>query len=145
MKAVLQRVSSASVTVDHHVIASINKGILVLLGIHKDDTADDADYIIQKLINLRFFDNASGLPDLSVLDISGDILVVSQFTLYGSTRKGRRPSFTDAARPDDARQLYQYFCERLKGSYPKVAFGEFGATMSVQLVNEGPFTLEICS
>ncbi len=141
MRAVVQRVSSASVTVDGKVTGQIGFGMLVLLGVTHTDTEAHADRLAEKLANLRFFHDDAGKMNLSCLDIEGEVLVVSQFTLYGDCRKGRRPSYTEAAEPQKAEQLYEYFMEKLKGLGLRVASGIFGAMMEVSLVNEGPVTL----
>lgn len=141
MRAVVQRVSSASVTVDGEVTGEIGFGMLVLLGVTHTDTESHADRLAEKLANLRFFHDDAGKMNRSCLDIGGEVLVVSQFTLYGDCRKGRRPSYTDAAEPQKAEQLYDYFMEKMKGFGLRVASGVFGAMMKVSLVNEGPVTL----
>lgn len=141
MRAVVQRVSSASVTVEGKVTGQIGFGMLVLLGVTHADTEAHADRLAEKVANLRFFHDDAGKMNRSCLDIGGEVLVVSQFTLYGDCRKGRRPSYTDAAEPQKAEQLYEYFMERMKGFGLRIASGIFGAMMTVSLVNEGPVTL----
>jgi len=141
MRAIVQRVSQASVTVSNEVVGTVGAGVMVLLGVGKEDTTGDADYLAEKVANLRIFEDADEKMNLSVLDIGGGALVISQFTLYGDARRGRRPSFSDAAPPEEANRLYQYFCERLAGYGLPVARGVFQAMMSVALVNEGPVTL----
>ncbi len=141
MRAVVQRVSSASVTVDGQITGQIGFGMLVLLGVTHTDAESDADRMAEKLAFLRFFNDREGKMNLSSLDVGGEVLVVSQFTLYGDCRKGRRPSYTDAAEPQRAEQLYEYFIGKMKGYGLKVASGIFGAMMKVSLVNEGPVTL----
>lgn len=141
MRAVVQRVSSASVTVEGKVTGQIGFGMLVLLGVTHTDTEAHADRLAEKLANLRFFHDDAGKMNRSCLDIGGEVLVVSQFTLYGDCRKGRRPSYTDAAEPQKAEQLYDTFMEKMKGFGLRVASGVFGAMMKVSLVNEGPVTL----
>lgn len=141
MRAVIQRVSSASVTVEGAVVGSIGAGLLVLLGVGQGDTEADADYLAEKIANLRIFEDAEGKMNLSLLDAGGAALVVSQFTLYGDVRRGRRPSFTSAAPPDEADRLYQYCCARLAALGIPIARGVFQAMMSVALVNEGPVTI----
>ena len=144
MKIVLQRVTHASVTVGGENIASISKGLLVLFGAEKDDDDDKVTFLAEKTINLRIFPDESGKMNLSCLDIEGEVLVVSQFTLAGDCRKGRRPGFDNAASPEDAQLLYQKFVEKISGFGIKTATGKFGADMQVELVNDGPvtFTLE---
>lgn len=143
MRAVLQRVTEARVDVDHKTVGAIGKGLLILLGIAKGDTQADADWLLEKIVNLRIFEDEGGKMNLSVLDTKGGLLVVSQFTLYGDTRKGRRPGFDQAARPEDARTLYEYFLERARSTGLQTAAGIFQAEMAVHLCNDGPVTL-IC-
>ena len=141
MRAVVQRVSSASVAVDDRVVGEIHGGILVLLGVGQGDDESDADHLAEKVVNLRIFPDDAGVMNSSVLDSGGSVLVVSQFTLYGDCRKGRRPSYATAAAPEDASRLYEYFCERVRGLGLDVATGVFRANMDVSLVNNGPVTL----
>lgn len=141
MRAVVQRVSSASVTVDGRITGQIGFGMLVLLGVTHTDTESHADRLAEKLAHLRFFNDDAGKMNLSCLNLGGEVLVVSQFTLYGDCRKGRRPSYTDAAEPQQAERLYEYFMEKMRSHGLKVASGIFGAMMKVSLVNEGPVTL----
>jgi D-tyrosyl-tRNA(Tyr) deacylase len=142
MKIILQRVSSASVSVDGETVGGIQHGLMVLLGITHTDSQSIADALIKKLVNLRVFNDAHGKMNLSILDVAGDFLVVSQFTLYGNTKKGNRPSYVDAAPPEIAIPLYEYFTENLRNiSQRKVETGVFGAMMDVELVNSGPVTL----
>jgi D-aminoacyl-tRNA deacylase len=141
MRAVIQRVSRASVTVDGDVIGSIGDGILLLLGVSSKDSEADAVYLVDKVANLRIFDDEEGKMNLSLLDTAGDLLVVSQFTLYGDSRRGRRPSYIDAARPEHANRLYEYFVSEAKKHVENVATGRFQATMDLELVNDGPVTL----
>jgi D-tyrosyl-tRNA(Tyr) deacylase len=145
MRAVIQRVSEASVQVNGECTGQIRSGLVVLLGIAIEDTQADADYLSEKIIGLRIFPDEEGKFDRSVQDVNGAILVVSQFTLYGDCRKGRRPSFTAAAGIDKALPLYEYFVETLKRKNISVATGRFQATMAVHLVNDGPVTLIIDS
>ena len=144
MKIVLQRVSRASVTVKGEVIASVSKGLLILFGAEKNDDEDKVQFLAEKTLNLRVFPDEKGKMNLSCLDIGGEILIVSQFTLGGDFTKGRRPGFDNAADPDAAQSLYQKFIQQISVSRLKVATGEFGADMQVELVNDGPvtFTLE---
>ncbi|MCA8992314.1 MAG: D-tyrosyl-tRNA(Tyr) deacylase [Planctomycetaceae bacterium] len=145
MRAVLQRVSRAQVTVDGGVVGAIEGGILVLLGIAAEDTLDDLNWMVRKVAELRFFEDADGKMNLSVEDVGGAVLVVSQFTLYGDCRKGRRPSFIAAAEPAKAVEYYEKFCEELTRRGIKVATGQFRAHMDVELVNDGPVTLLVDS
>jgi D-tyrosyl-tRNA(Tyr) deacylase len=145
MRAVVQRVSRASVTVDGKVIGRIAKGLLVLLGVGKDDKVTDADYLVDKITALRIFPDAAGKMNLSLLDSGGGLLVVSQFTLYGDCRKGRRPSFDQAAPPGLARQLYEHFIHVSRAKGLLVETGVFQAHMDVELCNDGPVTLLIDS
>jgi len=141
MRAVVQRVSQANVEVAGARVAAIGRGLLVLLGVRKGDTVADLEWMAEKVLNLRIFDDAQGVMNLSVLDIEGDLLVVSQFTLLADSRKGRRPSYIDAASPDEAKALYEAFCDRLAASGRKVERGVFQAMMAVGLVNDGPVTI----
>lgn len=140
MRAVIQRVSNASVTVDGKVAGAIGPGLLVLLGVGRNDTEQDAEALAQKIIELRVFQDDAGKMNLSLRDTGGSLLVVSQFTLYGDTRKGRRPSFDLAAPPEQARRLYEHFVEAARRQGVHVETGVFQAMMSVSLVNEGPVT-----
>lgn len=142
MKFVIQRVTKASVTVDSNVIGKIDKGFLVLIGICEDDTKDIADKMVDKMIKLRIFDDAEGKTNLSLNDVGGSLLLVSQFTLYADCKKGNRPSFLKAGNPEFANQMYEYIIEKAK-TYEniKVERGEFGADMKVELLNDGPFTI----
>ena len=146
MRAVIQRVSQASVTIDGRVVGEITRGLLVLLGVGKDDTAEDGQWLAEKIAALRIFPDEAGLMNRSVRDIGGGVLVVSQFTLFASTRKGTRPSFNDAGKPELARPVYEQFLQQMAASLARpVACGEFGAEMQVALVNDGPVTLSIDS
>lgn len=141
MRAVLQRVSRAKVSVDGETIGEIGNGILLLLGVSRSDAEKEADYILEKAVNLRVFDDEEGKMNLSLLDIKGDLLVVSQFTLYGDVRKGRRPSYIEAAAPERANALYEYFVGEARKHLSKVETGKFQAMMDVELVNDGPVTI----
>ncbi len=146
MRTVIQRVSHASVTIDGKVKSQIGKGLLVLLGITHDDSQEDIDYLVKKIVNLRIFDDSEGVMNLSVKDVKGEILVVSQFTLMASTKKGNRPSYIHAAGPDISIPLYNQFNETLKTALgQEIGTGEFGADMKVELLNDGPVTIIIDS
>lgn len=140
MKAVVQRVKSASVSINGKLFSSIGQGILVLLGIENSDTISEAEYVCSKLLKLRIFEDENEKMNYSVTDIGGEILVVSQFTLAGSVKKGTRPSFDNAMKPDDAEVLYEKFVEMIKQSNLKIQTGKFGAMMEVSLINDGPVT-----
>ncbi len=141
MRAVIQRVKSASVTVDGELVSEIDTGLLIFIGIAHDDTEAEIDYIANKVANLRIFEDADGKMNCSLLDIGGSALVVSQFTLYGDCRKGRRPSFIGAARPEIANELYEKFITALEKLNILTKGGTFQAMMDVQLVNDGPVTI----
>jgi D-tyrosyl-tRNA(Tyr) deacylase len=145
MRAVLQRVKNASVTVDGRVTGEIGPGLLVLLGVGHGDTEKDVDWMTDKVSGLRIFEDEAGKMNRSLLDTSKALLAVSQFTLYADTRKGRRPSFTDAAPPDEAKRLYALYCERSRGLGLTVAEGVFAADMKVALLNDGPVTIVLDS
>ena len=145
MRAVVQRVSRASVSVDGRNIGSIGKGLLVLLGVSVRDGEKDIQYVADKMLNLRIFDDADGTMNLSAKDVSAELLVVSQFTLYGDTRRGRRPSYIDAASPNDAKALYERYVEECRKVLTKVETGQFQAMMQVELINDGPVTIIIDS
>ena len=145
MRVVIQRVSKASVSVDGKVIGSISRGLVVLLGVGKDDGEDDLKYTVDKTVNLRIFEDDDRKMNLSALDIQAEILAVSQFTLYGDSRKGRRPSFIDAAPPDKGEEFYDRYIHLLKETGLTVATGEFGAFMAVDIHNDGPVTLIVDS
>ena len=140
MRAVVQRVTEASVRIDGETVGAIQNGLCVLLGVSTDDTDTDADYITEKLLGLRIFDDENGVPNRSVLDVGGSVLLVSQFTLLGDARKGRRPSYIFAARPEQAIPLYERCIARLSAAVP-VETGRFGADMKVSIENDGPFTI----
>ncbi len=142
MKAVLQRVINSSVAIEGEVKGSINQGFMILLGVVKGDTKEDADKLVKKIPNLRVFEDENGKMNLSCLDVNGDILVISQFTLCADCSHGRRPSFINSAPPDEANALYEYFTEELKKSgVSRVETGVFGADMKVSLINDGPVTI----
>ncbi|HYW72137.1 MAG TPA: D-aminoacyl-tRNA deacylase [Pyrinomonadaceae bacterium] len=141
MRAVVQRVTRASVKVDEDVIGEIGNGLLVLLGIARDDTKVEAAYLVDKISNLRIFDDADGKMNLSVKDVEGALLIVSQFTLYGDVRRGLRPSWIDAAPPEVAEPLYEFFVRQARAAMAEVATGKFQAMMQVELINDGPVTI----
>ena len=144
MRVVIQRATKASVTINEKETRSIGKGLMILVGIENADGEEDISWLVNKIVNLRIFDDENGVMDQSVLDLNGEILVVSQFTLHARTKKGNRPSYVDAAKPDVAVPLYERFKEALSDAlgYPVVS-GEFGASMAVELVNDGPVTIVI--
>ena len=141
MKVVLQRAKNAAVTVDSEIKGQIDKGLMLLVGVTHEDTEKDADYLAEKIINLRIFEDENGKMNLSLKDTEGSILSISQFTLYGDTKKGRRPNFMDAAKPDQAKEIYDYFNDKLKTLGVNVQTGVFGAMMDVEFTNDGPVTL----
>jgi D-aminoacyl-tRNA deacylase len=141
MRAVVQRVTGASVVVEAQIVGEIGSGLLVLLGVARDDTPEDANYIAEKAVNLRIFNDEQGKMNKSLLDIGGSVLAVSQFTLYGDVRRGRRPSYTDAAEPETAKILYEHFNRRVRELGIRVEEGVFQAMMKVSLINDGPVTI----
>ncbi|MCK5837201.1 MAG: D-tyrosyl-tRNA(Tyr) deacylase [Desulfobacula sp.] len=141
MKAVVQRVKKAHVTVDNAIISHIDNGLLVLLGVQEEDTRKDVAFLVEKIINLRIFEDNKGKMNISLKDVKGELLVVSQFTLLGDCRKGRRPSFVKAASPENAKALYEYFIHRAIASNVVTKSGVFQAMMEVSLINQGPVTL----
>lgn len=141
MRILLQRVKQAQVTVDDQQLGAINQGYVLLVGIHDADTVDDVAYLARKIVNMRLFSDEAGKMNLSLLDIDGAILSISQFTLYAATKKGNRPSFSAAAKPELAEALYHAFNEALRAYNVSVATGQFGADMAVSLVNDGPVTI----
>jgi D-tyrosyl-tRNA(Tyr) deacylase len=141
MRAIIQRVSRAKVAVSGDTVGEIGPGVLVLLGVGTGDTRSDADYLAEKTIGLRIFEDPDGKMNLSVSDTGGALLVVSQFTLYGDVRRGKRPSFDTAAAPQQARELYEYFVEKIRATGLRCETGRFQETMQVELVNEGPVTI----
>ena len=143
MKLVVQRVKKAEVKVDGNIIRKIDKGFLVLIGIKVGDTKEQADYLVKKLCNLRVFSDENDKMNLSIKDVKGKLLIVSQFTLYGDCSQGNRPSFIEAARPEEANPLYEYFCNQCELNNIEVQKGIFGADMKVELINDGPVTIII--
>lgn len=143
MRAVVQRVKEAQVTVEGKVVGKINHGLMILLGITHDDTEKDIEVIVNKLVHLRIFEDEVDKMNLSLIDVQGSVLSVSQFTLYGDIRKGRRPSFTNAAKPEYAEKLYELFNEKIRSFNIRVETGSFGAMMDVSLINDGPVTIVI--
>jgi D-tyrosyl-tRNA(Tyr) deacylase len=141
MRAVVQRVSRAQVTVNDWIAGEIGMGLLVLLGVGEEDTESDVTYLAEKITGLRIFEDAEGKMNLSVVDVAGSVLAVSQFTLYGDVRRGKRPSFDAAAKPDSARHLYELFVERIRAAGLRCETGRFQEMMQVELVNEGPVTI----
>lgn len=141
MRALIQRVNKASVTIEDKVVGSINKGYLILLGVGHEDTLETAQKLWNKIYKLRIFEDEAGKTNVSLKDVNGEVLVVSQFTLYADCKKGNRPSFTKSAAPDQAKQLYEEFLELVKKDVSRVESGEFGAYMQVELENDGPFTI----
>lgn len=141
MKAVIQRVTQARVTTNETELGSINKGFLILLGVGADDTQETARKLWDKIFKMRIFEDSTGKTNLSLADVNGEVLIVSQFTLYADCKKGNRPSFTNAMEPVQAEQLYEYFLDRARADIAHVAHGKFGAMMDISLVNSGPFTI----
>jgi D-tyrosyl-tRNA(Tyr) deacylase len=145
MRAIVQRVTRARVTVEDEIVGEIGNGLVVLLGVAHDDTKADADYLAPKIVSLRIFDDSEGKMNVSLKDIDGGLLVVSQFTLYGDVRRGLRPSWSDAAPPEIAEPLYEYFVESSRRLVARLATGSFRKTMQVELVNDGPVTIMLDS
>ena len=141
MKLVVQRVKNAKVEVERKIVGKIDKGYLVLLGVTHNDTREIADYLVKKICNLRVFEDENGKMNLNIKQVEGELLIVSQFTLYGDCTEGNRPSFTNAAKPDLAKELYEYFCDKCAENDIKVEKGIFGADMKVRLLNDGPVTI----
>lgn len=141
MKFVIQRVTQAKVTVDDTVVGRINKGFLVFIGVGENDTKEDADHLIRKMIHLRIFEDENGKTNLALKDVDGELLLVSQFTLYADCKKGNRPSFINAAKPDAANELYEYIINECRNYIKVVEKGVFGGDMKVELTNDGPFTI----
>ena len=145
MRFVIQRVTEASVTIDGDISGKIGKGYLVLIGVADTDTKEIADKMIRKMIGLRIFEDEQGKTNLSLADVDGGLLLVSQFTLYANCKRGNRPSFIEAGKPDMANEMYEYIIEKCRESVDEVQTGEFGADMKVQLLNDGPFTILLAS
>ena len=141
MRFIIQRVTEASVTIDGEISGKIGKGYLVLIGVADTDTKEIADKMIRKMIGLRIFEDEQGKTNLSLADVDGGLLLVSQFTLYANCKRGNRPSFIEAGKPDLANEMYEYIIEKCRESVEEVQTGEFGADMKVQLLNDGPFTI----
>lgn len=141
MKLVIQRVTEASVTIDDNEVSRIGQGLLVLIGISDDDTKETADKYLEKMLKLRIFEDEQGKTNLSLKDVGGEVLLISQFTLYADCRKGNRPSFIYAGKPEAAEKIYDYMVERARMLVPSVKTGKFGADMKVRLLNDGPFTI----
>ena len=145
MRAIVQRVKKVDLSIDGDLYSKIDQGLLVFLGVSNEDDTSDIDYLIRKITGLRIFNDEEDKMNLSVKDIDGEIMLVSQFTLYGDVRKGYRPSFTQSANGEKAKDLYLEFVERLKGEFPKVQTGKFAADMQISLINDGPVTIQIDS
>ena len=145
MRVVIQRVKQSSVTIDGEMVAKIGAGLMVLLGIEPADTSADVDYLCGKIARLRIFDDENGVMNRSVCDVGGELLVVSQFTLYANCKKGNRPSFVEAGSPEHAEALYEYIIEKCRERVPVVETGSFGDEMAVELLNDGPFTIVLDS
>lgn len=141
MRFVIQRVKESSVKVDQKIIGQIGRGFLVLIGVSDSDTKETADKMIKKMTGLRIFEDSDGKTNLSLADVNGELLLISQFTLYANCRKGNRPSFIEAGAPDKANELYEYIIEQCRNKVPSVQKGQFGADMEVSLINDGPFTI----
>ena len=145
MKFVIQRVLEASVAVDGEIIGQINKGYMVLIGVGQNDTKEIADKMVKKMVGLRIFEDENGKTNLSLADVGGQMLLISQFTLYANCKKGNRPSFIESGAPDMAEEMYEYIIAKCKDSVPVVEKGSFGADMKVSLINDGPFTIVLDS
>ena len=141
MKLVVQRVKNANVSIENNIVGKINQGFVVLLGVSNEDTKENADYLVKKLLNLRVFSDNDDKMNLSIKDIEGELLIVSQFTLYENCKKGNRPSFIEAAKPEHAKTLYEYFINECRKENLNVQTGEFGADMQIDLINDGPVTI----
>ena len=145
MRFVVQRVINAECTIDNQCVSSINKGYVVLIGISNEDNEEIADKMIKKLLNLRIFEDENGKTNLSIDNVNGEIMLISQFTLYANCKKGNRPSFIEAGAFDVSNQLYEYIIDKVRSNNIKVATGEFGADMKISLINDGPFTIYLDS
>lgn len=145
MRAIVQRVKSSNLSIDNKIYSSIKDGLLVFLGVSNDDTFEDADYLARKILGLRIFSDENDKMNLSVVEKEYDIMIVSQFTLYGDVRQGYRPSFTQSAKGDFANKLYIYFVDKIKNTLPDIKTGVFGADMQIELVNDGPVTIQLDS
>ncbi len=143
MKLVIQRVLEANVKVNEKIVGKIGNGFVVLLGVGPNDTTNQADYLVQKLVKLRVFEDENNKMNLSIMDVKGELLIISQFTLYADCTQGNRPSFVNAAKPDKANELYEYFIEKCRNQDIKTETGIFGADMKVSLINDGPVTIEL--
>ena len=141
MRFIIQRVSNSKVTIDNKIRGQIGKGFMVLIGVGESDTKEIADKMIHKMINLRIFEDENGKTNLGLKDVGGSLLLISQFTLYADCKRGNRPSFIEAGKPDMANEMYEYIIEKCRESVDEVQTGEFGADMKVQLLNDGPFTI----
>ena len=141
MKLVVQRVKNANVSIENNIVGKINQGFVVLLGVSNEDTKENADYLVKKLLNLRVFSDNDDKMNLSIKDIEGELLIVSQFTLYANCKKGNRPSFIEAAKPEHAKPLYEYFINECRKENLNVQTGDFGADMQIELINDGPVTI----
>ena len=141
MKLVVQIVKNANVSIENNIVGKINQGFVVLLGVSNEDTKENADYLVKKLLNLRVFSDNDDKMNLSIKDIEGELLIVSQFTLYANCKKGNRPSFIEAAKPEHAKPLYEYFINECRKENLNVQTGEFGADMQIELINDGPVTI----
>lgn len=145
MRAIIQRVTKSNLYIKNNLYSSINKGLLILLAVENNDTIEDLNYILKKTLGLRIFSDENDKLNLSIKDINGDIMIVSQFTLYGDARKGNRPSFSKSAKSDKAREYYELFIEKVREEIEKVSTGVFGEDMQVELINDGPVTIQLDS
>lgn len=145
MRAIIQRVTKSNLYINNNLYSSINKGLLILLAVENNDTIEDLNYILKKTLGLRIFSDENDKLNLSIKDINGEIMIVSQFTLYGDARKGNRPSFSNSAKADKAREYYELFIEKVRQEIEKVSTGVFGEDMQVELINDGPVTIQLDS